>query len=242
MSDKVLLSIFTWNVEPFIKDLFNELKKYNHLDKEIICLNNLSTDNTVNKINELKTMMKIQNLKVISHKKNMGFGYNKKVSFDYAINNNFSKIVFIHGDNQYPASHINNLLALLDDNTMAYGSRFLNKKSVKEHMPLIKYYANPFLTKIINFISKTNHSEYFSGFRGYKVLDLKKINYHNLANSWVFEQQMMFEIMIRNMKIATFPIPTVYGDQVSSVPPFRYCVRLFISVFNFFILKRLRKL
>ena len=168
----------------------------------------------------------------------MGYGYNKKISFDYAINNNFKKIIFIHGDNQYPASGIDNMISLLEKNTLVYGSRFLNKISVKENMPKIKYFANPFLTNIINFLAKKKYSEYFSGFRGYKVSDLTKFKYKSLSNSWIFEQQMMFEIIKKKMKIAEFMIPTVYGDQVSLVPPIKYCISLSKSVFYYFILKR----
>jgi glycosyltransferase involved in cell wall biosynthesis len=238
MSGSILISIFTFNVEKFIESLFVDLKKYKHLDKEIICLNNNSSDNTVKIINKLKKKMDIPNLKIISHKKNMGYGYNKKISFDYAINNNFKKIIFIHGDNQYPASGIKQMIKLLDRSTLSYGSRFLNEDSVKKNMPKIKYFANPILTKIINILAKKNYSEYFSGFRGYNVSDLSKINYSNLSNSWIFEQQMMFEIIKKKMKIKEFMIPTVYGAQVSLVPPIRYCVRLFCSIFYYFVLKR----
>ena len=105
-------------------------------------------------------------------------------------------------------------------------------------MPKIKYIANPILTKIINVLASQKYSEYFSGFRGYKVSDLKRFNYQNLSNSWIFEQQMMFEIIKKKMKIEEFMIPTVYGDQVSLVPPIRYCISLFLSLFYYFIFKR----
>jgi hypothetical protein len=94
------------------------------------------------------------------------------------------------------------------------------------------------LTKIINVIAGEKYSEYFSGFRGYCVDDLKEINYNKLSNSWIFEQQMMFEIIKKKKKITEFMIPTVYGDQVSLVPPIRYCINLTTSVFYYFILKR----
>ena len=87
MADNILISVFTFNVENFIESLFIDLKKFGHLNKEIICLNNNSSDNTVKLINKLKLKMKIPNLKIISHSTNMGYGYNKKISFDYAINN-----------------------------------------------------------------------------------------------------------------------------------------------------------
>ena len=238
MSKDILISIFTFNVEEFIESLFVDLKKFNHLDKEIICLNNNSSDNTVKKINELKISMNIPNLKIISHQNNMGYGYNKKVSFDYAINNNFKKIIFIHGDNQYPAAGIDEMISLLEKSSLAYGSRLLDADSAKKNMPKIKYFANLMLTKMINFLAKKNYSEYFSGFRGYNVAELSKINYHNLSSSWIFEQQMMFEIIKKKKNIEEFMIPTVYDNQISLVPPIRYCAALSISVFYYFILKR----
>ena len=182
--------------------------------------------------------MNIKNLEIISHPKNMGYGFNKKVSFDYAIKNNYEKIVFLHGDNQYPASGVNEMLRLLDSNSLVFGSRFLNKESVKENMPKIKYLINPFFTKIINLLSGENYSEYFSGFRGYKVDDLKKIKYKNLSNDFVLDQQMMFEIIIRKLNIAEFKIPTVYGSQISKVQPIMYSLSLFKNIFLYFVLRR----
>tara|TARA_B100000767_G_C19598245_1_gene464466 strand:+ start:113 stop:829 length:717 start_codon:yes stop_codon:yes gene_type:complete len=238
MNNNVLISIFTLNVSEFIESLFLDLKKYELINYSIICINNNSSDDTVHVINNLKDKMNIKNLEVISHSKNMGYGYNKKVSFDYAIKNNFEKIIFIHGDNQYPASGIDEMMSLLDTHSLAYGSRFLDLDSVKENMPKLKYFANPFFTKIINFVSGNNYSEYFSGFRGYRVKELTKINYDDLSNDFVLDQQMMFEMITKGLSIAEFKIPTVYGNQVSKVPPIMYTLSLFKNILFYFILKK----
>ena len=238
MHNNILISVFTLNVSEFIEGLFLDLKINELINYHIICLNNNSQDDTLKVINNLKVKMNIKNLEIISHPKNMGYGFNKKVSFDYAIKNNYEKIVFLHGDNQYPASGVNEMLRLLDSNSLVFGSRFLNKESVKENMPKIKYLINPFFTKIINLLSGENYSEYFSGFRGYKVDDLKKIKYKNLSNDFVLDQQMMFEIIIRKLNIAEFKIPTVYGSQISKVQPIMYSLSLFKNIFLYFVLRR----
>ena len=93
-------------------------------------------------------------------------------------------------------------------------------------------------SKIINFVSGQKYSEYFSGFRGYRVQDLINIKYSNLSNQFVFDQQMMFEIIKKNMKISEFKIPTVYSDRESTLPPIKYTISLFINIFFYFILKR----
>lgn len=238
MNNDVLISIFTLNVSEFIESLFLDLKKYDLIQYSIICINNNSSDSTVDVINNLKVKMNIKNLKVISHNKNMGYGYNKKVSFDYAIKNNFEKIIFIHGDNQYPASGVDEMMRLLDSHSLVYGSRFLDLDSVKENMPKLKYFANPFFTKIINLVSGNQYSEYFSGFRGYRVKELSRIKYDNLSNDFVLDQQMMFEMINKGLSIAEFKIPTVYGNQVSKVPPIMYTLSLFKNIVFYFILKK----
>ena len=238
MNNKILISIFALNVEKFIEQLFLDLDEHGHLDKEIICLNNNSSDKTKEKIVELKDKFKISNCHLISHKTNLGYGYNKKVSFDYAIDNNFKKILFIHGDNQYPASGLSEMISLLEDSSLVYGSRFLKKESVKKNMPLIKYLINPLFTKIINIISGENFTEYFSGFRGYCMKDVKKIRYKDLSDEYIFEQQLMFEMIKSKMKITEFGIPTVYDEQKSKIPAISYTLSLFFNVIFYFFIKR----
>ena len=79
-------------------------------------------------------------------------------------------------------------------------------------------------------------TEYFSGFRGYNIAEIKKIKFDNLSDKWIFEQQLQFRVMKKNMNIEEFPIQTVYDNQVSNLPPIRYCLEVIINsiVFAFF--------
>ena len=95
MHNNILISVFTLNVSEFIEGLFLDLKINELINYHIICLNNNSQDDTLKVINNLKVKMNIKNLEIISHPKNMGYGFNKKVSFDYAIKNNYEKIVYM---------------------------------------------------------------------------------------------------------------------------------------------------
>ena len=68
------------------------------------------------------------------------------------------KIIFIHGDGQYPPSQINKMSSLLTSNTLVFGSRFLNLLSVKENMPLRRFFANRVLTIFINLLFRRKFS------------------------------------------------------------------------------------
>jgi len=236
MSKEILISIFCYNVEEFIFDVLEKIYSSNHQDTSIIIINDCSSDNTISKINEFIEKHKSKNLKIINNEKNMGYGYNYKLSFNFAVNNNYEKIIFVHGDGQYPPSQITKMSELLDTNTFVFGSRFLDSLSVKENMPKMRFFANRALTIFINLLFRKKFTEYFSGFRGYKVSNIKQIQFENLSNNWIFEQQIQFMVMNKNMKIKEFPIQTVYENQVSTLPPIRYCLEVIINsiVFAFF--------
>ena len=207
-----------------------------HQETSIITINDFSKDNTISEIYRFIEKHKSKNIEIINNEKNMGYGYNYKFSFNFAIKHNYEKIIFIHGDGQYPPSQINQMSELLTSNALVFGSRFLNFLSVKENMPMKRFVANRILTIFINLVFRKSFSEYFSGFRGYNISEIKKVKFDDLSDKWIFEQQLQFRLINKKMKIEEFPIQTVYDNQVSNLPPIRYCLEVIINsvVFAFF--------
>ena len=236
MTEKILISVFCYNVGKFIFSVLEKIYSTNHHETSIIIINDYSKDNTISEIYRFIEKHKSKNIEIINNEKNMGYGYNYKLSFNYAIKHNYEKIIFIHGDGQYPPSQINTMSRLLTSNTIVFGSRFLNLLSVKENMPLKRFLANRVLTIFINLLFRRKFTEYFSGFRGYNIAEIKKIKFDDLSDKWIFEQQLQFRVMKKNMNIEEFPIQTVYDNQVSNLPPIRYCLEVIINsiVFAFF--------
>ena len=236
MTEKILISVFCYNVGKFIFSVLEKIYSTNHHETSIIIINDYSKDNTISEIYRFIEKHKSKNIEIINNEKNMGYGYNYKLSFNYAIKHDYEKIIFIHGDGQYPPSQINTMSRLLTSNTLVFGSRFLNLLSVKENMPLRRFFANRVLTIFINLLFRRKFTEYFSGFRGYNIAEIKKIKFDDLSDKWIFEQQLQFRVMKKNMNIEEFSIQTVYDNQVSNLPPIRYCLEVIINsiVFAFF--------
>ena len=236
MTEKILISVFCYNVGKFIFSVLEKIYSTNHHETSIIIINDYSKDNTISEIYRFIEKHKSKNIEIINNEKNMGYGYNYKLSFNFAIRHNYEKIIFVHGDGQYPPSQINTMSRLLTSNTLVFGSRFLNLLSVKENMPLRRFFANRVLTIFINLLFRRKFTEYFSGFRGYNIAEIKKIKFDDLSDKWIFEQQLQFRVMKKNMNIGEFSIQTVYDNQVSNLPPIRYCLEVIINsiVFAFF--------
>ena len=127
--NKVLIVIFCYNVEENIGFILKKIKK-NKLNnkRDILFIDDGSKDKT----NKILKSYKIKNSKIIKNKKNQGFGLNYKFSIKYAIKKNYKKLIFLHGDNQYPANKIPNVDKKLDISSLCDGSRKLNIKSMKK--------------------------------------------------------------------------------------------------------------
>ena len=57
-SNSVLICIFSYNVDKYVERVFNKLKKFKHSNKTILFINDFSTDNTGNKLKEIKKIIK----------------------------------------------------------------------------------------------------------------------------------------------------------------------------------------
>tara|TARA_B100000989_G_C19471962_1_gene441129 strand:- start:8 stop:724 length:717 start_codon:yes stop_codon:yes gene_type:complete len=232
---KSIVVVFCYNVEENIFKIIKKIKKL-QLNKnfDFLFLDDKSKDSTLNilKKNNLK------NCKVIENKINQGFGLNYKYSIKYAKKNNYKYIIFLHGDNQYPAEKISSIEKNLKNSSLCFGSRRLNKSSMIKNMPLIRYIANVILTYLINLVFNNNASEYFSGFRGINLKYVKKINLDEYSNNWVIEQQIHFSFIKKKYRISEIPINTKYEkNQVSMIPPFTYVLSVVKSVILFSLFK-----
>ena len=104
-------------------------------------------------------------------------------------------------------------------------------------MPFIKVIVNSILTKFINTLFRVNYSEYFSGFRGFNTDKLKNINLKNLSETYPIEQEIHYIFIKKKYKILEFPIPTVYEDQVSRIPPLKYVITTIFTAIYYSLFK-----
>tara|TARA_B100000795_G_C22742572_1_gene416015 strand:- start:463 stop:1146 length:684 start_codon:yes stop_codon:yes gene_type:complete len=224
--------IFCYNVEDNIGKIIRKVEKLSLNSKfDFVFLDDKSNDKTI----EILEKKYLKNCKIIKNKTNQGFGLNYKFSINYAKKLNYENLIFLHGDNQYPCHKIQEIEKELTFNSLCYGSRKLNHTSMKSNMPLMRYYANIFLTYLINFIFNNNATEYFSGFRGLKVKDLKYLNLKDFSDHWVIEQEIHFLFIRKKFNISEIKIPTLYDEtQISLIAPIAYVASVFKSIIVFY--------
>jgi hypothetical protein len=84
-------------------------------------------------------------------------------------------------------------------------------------MPRWKYVANRFLTGLQNRVYDLHLSEYHTGFRAYSRKLLETIDYRANANDFVFDQELVGQVVRAGFRIAEVPVPTRYFAEASSV-------------------------
>jgi 2-polyprenyl-3-methyl-5-hydroxy-6-metoxy-1,4-benzoquinol methylase len=100
-------------------------------------------------------------------------------------------------------------------------------------MPLYKFLGNKILTWLENHLIGMNLSEFHSGYRLYSCEALKKIPFLLNSNEWHFDTEILIQFHEGGFRIAELPIPTYYGDEISSVNGIVYAFNCMKSALNY---------
>jgi len=155
----------------------------------------------------------------IVHPQNKGYGGNQKTCYRAALDLGADIVVMLHPDYQYPPKLIIAMAAMIAcgefDTVLA--SRILGVGAIKGGMPLYKYCANRFLTLIENLLLGHKLSEYHSGYRAFSREVLEKLTLQHNSDDFVFDNQMLAQIIWSGFRVGEVSCPTRYLPESSSI-------------------------
>jgi len=97
------------------------------------------------------------------------------------------------------------------------GSRILGGRAMHGGMPAYKYVANRGLTFAENVILGAKLSEYHSGYRAFSREVLLALPLSHNSDDFVFDNQMLAEILWRGFRVGEVSCPTKYFAEASSI-------------------------
>jgi glycosyltransferase involved in cell wall biosynthesis len=203
---------------------------------DIILVDDHSSDKTVQIAKQL-------NIKTFVHTKNMGYGANQKTCYTEALNLGADVVVMLHPDYQYTPKLLVAMSSLvaIGQYDVVLGSRILSEGALKGGMPLYKYISNRLLTLIENIMLNKKLSEYHTGYRAYSRKVLETIPLNENSDDFVFDNQMIAQIVYFNFSIGEISCPTKYFEEASSIN-FKRSVKYGVGVLMTSFLYRLQKL
>lgn len=169
-------------------------------------------------------------IRMLRTPENQGYGGNQKLGYQYAIEHGFDVVALLHGDGQYAPEQLPALLEplLLDQADAVFGSRMLNRKdALKGGMPFYKWLGNQVLTNFENRVLHTRLSEFHSGYRLYSVEALRRIPFELNSNGFLFDTEIIVQLVQAKMRIRELPIPTYYGEEICHVNGIKYAWDIF---------------
>lgn len=210
MKNKVIIVLPAYNAEKTLEKTVKDIPL--QYRKNIILVDDSSKDKTIEIAKKL-------NLKVFVHQKNLGYGGNQKTCYQQALKLNPEIIVMVHPDYQYDPKLIPALVAMIESGNYdcVLGSRILGGGALKGGMPLYKYISNRFLTFFENLCTGIKLSEYHTGLRAYKSEVLKNIDFLANSNDFVFDNQILLQIIAKKYRIGEISCPTKYFKEASSI-------------------------
>jgi glycosyltransferase involved in cell wall biosynthesis len=208
---KVVVAMPAYNAAKTLQKTLEEIPR--PLVDEVILCDDASKDNTA----DLALKLGVDH--VIIHEINKGYGGNQKSLYQKALEINAGIVIMVHPDYQYTPKLIPAMVNIIGDDLypVVLGSRILGKGALKGGMPVYKYIANRLLTLTQNLLINYKLSEYHTGYRAFSSEVLKNINFASNSDDFVFDNQMLSQIIYKGYDIAEVTCPTKYFDEASSI-------------------------
>ncbi|HOW24029.1 MAG TPA: glycosyltransferase family 2 protein [Bacteroidales bacterium] len=208
---KIIVVLPAYNAEMTLEQTYQEIP-FDIVD-EVVLVDDKSRDRTA----ELAHRIGIKH--IVIHDRNKGYGGNQKSCYNKALELGGDIVIMLHPDYQYTPRLIHSMAFLIANGVypVVLGSRILGNGALKGGMPWIKYVANRFLTLIQNLLVGQKLSEYHTGYRAFSREVLEKVNYNANSDNFVFDNQMLSQIIYAGFPIAEITCPTKYFKEASSI-------------------------
>ncbi len=201
-----------YNAALTLRQTYNEVLEQQLVD-QIILVDDGSKDETA------AIARTLPGVKVHVHPQNKGYGGNQKTCYRLALEEQADIVIMIHPDYQYTPKLIPAMVSIIGNglHPCVLGSRILGGYALKGGMPVWKYIANRFLTAAENLLLGAKLSEYHTGYRAFSRSILESLSLANNSDDFVFDNQMLAQILWHGHTIGEVSCPTKYFAEASSI-------------------------
>ena len=218
-SRKIVVVMPAYNAAKTLRRTHDEVMATGVVD-HVVIVDDASRDETASLARELpRTSVHV-------HPRNLGYGGNQKTCYAAALDAGADVVIMVHPDYQYTPALIPAMASLVAGDVYAcvIGSRILGGQALRGGMPLWKYLANRALTFAENVLLGAKLSEYHTGYRAFSRELLEHIPWRGNSDDFVFDNQMLAQILWQGYVVAEISCPTKYFPEASSID-FRRSVR-----------------
>ena len=214
---KIVVVMPAYNAATTLRQTYAEIPQ--NIVDEVILVDDHSSDETV----EVAKSLGIRH--VIRHEDNKGYGGNQKTCYQKALSLGADVVIMLHPDYQYTPLLIESISYMIVNGLypVVLASRILGNGALKGGMPRYKYFFNRCLTFFQNVMVGQKLSEYHTGYRAFTREVLETVPFMNNSDDFVFDNQMLAQIIYAGFDIGEITCPTKYFEEASSINFSRSC-------------------
>lgn len=208
---KIAVVLPAYNAALTLKQTYEEIPM--NIVDEVILVDDCSSDDTV----EVAKSLGIHH--VIKHNQNIGYGGNQKTCYGKALDLGADVVIMLHPDYQYTPKLIESISYMIVNGLypVVLASRILGNGALKGGMPYYKYFFNRCLTWFQNVMVGQKLSEYHTGYRAFTREVLETVPFMRNSDDFVFDNQMLAQIIYAGFDIGEITCPTKYFPEASSI-------------------------
>lgn len=215
----IVAIIPAYNEGQRIFDVVSETRRY--VD-QIIVIDDGSHDDTVAYAEKADAL-------VIRHPLNLGKGAACRSGFYGAMKLNCDAIIMLDGDGQHAPSDIPTFIESLVQDPHGTGIVVGNRMSDTKDMPLVRFFTNKTLSRLISFLAGTKIVDTQCGFRLIHRRVLEGVDYEN--NRYDAESEILVRAARAGFSIEEIPVQTIYNGEYSKINVFWDTLR-FVRFFS----------
>ena len=209
---KLIVVMPAYNAAKTLRKTYDEVMEQGIVDL-VILVDDASNDETS------AIASSLPHTNVFVHERNRGYGGNQKTCYRMALEAGADIVIMVHPDYQYTPQLIPAMATMIGNGLYpcVLGSRILGGYALKGGMPPWKYLANRFLTLAENILIGAKLSEYHTGYRAFSRELLESLNMDENSDDFLFDNQMLAQIIWLGYTIAEVSCPTKYFAEASSI-------------------------
>ncbi len=205
MAERYLTALPVFNEAANVNAVLNEVLRYS---RQVLVVDDGSTDGT------RELLARRNDIRVIRHETNRGYGAALKTAFAYAGQHNFEYLVTIDCDGQHEPLRIPRFVRACGTADIVSGSRYLKRYPADSDPPAQRRFINHLITAELNECLQLRLTDAFCGFKSYRVAALRSLRL--TEPGYAMPLELWVEAAALGLRILEVPVPLIYLDDSRS--------------------------
>ena len=203
MAQHYLTALPVFNESKYVDEVLDLVKQYS---EHVLVVDDGSTDGTT------EILAQRDDVIVIQHAQNSGYGAALKTAFDYAIDQQYDSVVTIDCDGQHEPQRIPEFVdACCNGVDIVSGSRYLKQFHEDTAPPEQRRKINQIVSAEISRRLGIELTDAFCGFKAYSTTGLQKLNL--TENGYAMPLELWVQAAQHDLNIIEWPVPLIYLDE-----------------------------